>query len=103
MIVGERLNEIRQNKRISIYKLAQDSGISENHIRNLERGTKSATVATLEMLVKSLGITMSEFFNEDTGIAYLSPNEKDLLDYYRTLNGTAAAAVAEFCEKMKKQ
>ena len=103
MDVGGRLKEVRQNKGISIYKLAQDSGVSENHIRNLERGTKNATVATLEMLVRPLGIAMSEFFNVDTNIAYITEKEKILLDYFRTLTETAATAVIEFCEKLKKQ
>lgn len=40
MDVGKRLNEIRQAKKISIYKLSQDSTVSESHIRNLERGVK---------------------------------------------------------------
>jgi transcriptional regulator with XRE-family HTH domain len=103
MDVGERLKSIRQSKNISIYKLSQDSAVSESHIRNLERGIKHATVETLEMLVKNLNITMSEFFNEDDTVSYPTPNEKALLENYRTLPGETASAVFEFCEKLKNQ
>lgn len=103
MDVGKRLKEIRLSKNISIYKLSHDSEVSESHIRNLERGNKSATVETLEMLINSLNITMSEFFNEDNSISYLTHNEKVLLDYYRTLPNNTAKAVSEFCEKMNNQ
>ena len=103
MNVGERLKSIRENKNISIYKLSQDSEVSESHIRNLERGNKQAKVETLEMLVKCLGITMSEFFNEDDSVSYLTENEKSIIDYYRTLPNNTADAVTEFCVKLHNQ
>lgn len=103
MDIGKRLNEIRQAKKISIYRLSQESTVSESHIRNLERGVKNATVETLEMLVKNLNITMSEFFNETDDMAYLTSSEKILLDYYRTLPDETASAVIEFCEKLNNK
>ncbi len=103
MDIGKRLNEIRLSKKISIYKLSQESMVSESHIRNLERGVKSATVETLEMLVKHLNMTMSEFFNENNDISYLTSSERILLDYYRTLPDETAAAVVEFCKKVNNE
>ena len=100
MDLGKRLHEIRQSKNISIYKLSQDSEVSESHIRNLEKGIKSATVETLEMLVTHLNMTMSEFFNENDSVSYITPKEKVLLDYYRTLPNDTADAVIEFCQKL---
>lgn len=103
MDIGKRVKEIRENKKISIYKLSQESQVSESHIRNLERGVKNATVETLEMLVKHLNMTMSEFFNENNDVTYLTPSEKILLDYYRTLPDETATAIIEFCEKLNSK
>lgn len=103
MDIGKRLKEIRKVKNISIYKLSKESQVSETHIRNLERGIKSATVETLEMLVSNLNMTMSEFFNENDDISYLTSSEKILLDYYRTLPDETATAVTEFCQKMNNK
>jgi len=103
MNLGERLRLMRESKNVSIYKLSQESGVSENHIRSLERGIKSAKVETLEMLIKALNITMSEFFNEDDSVSYPTPNEKILLEYYRTLPNNTANAVTEFCKKLLNQ
>lgn len=100
MDVGKRLKEIRESKNISKYKLAQESEVSEGHIRNLERGIKNATVETLEMLVTNLNMTMSEFFNENDNISYLTSKEKILLEYFRTLPDDTADVVIEFCEKL---
>lgn len=103
MDIGKRLKEIRKVKNISIYKLSKESQVSETHIRNLERGIKSATVETLEMLVSNLNMTMSEFFNEDDDISYLTPKEKKLLEYFRTLPNETSNIVVEFCEKLYKK
>ncbi len=100
MNVGKRLKEIRESKHMSVYRLSLDSGVSESHIRNIERGKKNATVETLEMLINSLNITMSEFFNEDESSHYLMPDENLLLRYYRSLPEDTSKAVLEFCQKM---
>lgn len=100
MDVGKRLKQIRKSKNISVYKLSQISQVSESHIRNLEKGTKSVTVDTLEMLVNGMNTTMSEFFNENNSIAYLNQDERALLRYYRTLTVNTSKAVVEFLEKL---
>lgn len=101
MNVGQRLRELRRLKNMSVYQLHQISGISEAHIRNLERGSKNSSVETLQILVKSLGITMSEFFNVNEGVSYLTKGEETLLDYFRTLPDDIAEAVIEFCQRVR--
>lgn len=41
MDISKRLKEIRKAKNISVYKLSQLSGVSETHIRDLERGDET--------------------------------------------------------------
>lgn len=100
MDIGKRLQEIRICKHISIYRLSQKSEVSESHIRNLESGKKSATVTTLEMLVHSMDMTLSEFFNEDDRCTYLTKREKRLLQCYRALPDETAEALTKFCETL---
>ena len=71
MEISERLYYWRNLKRISVYKLSKLSGVSENHIRNLENGKKQPTIKTLQALTDGLNITLSEFFNtENDDIIY---------------------------------
>ena len=65
MEISERLYYWRNLKRISVYKLSKLSGVSENHIRNLENGKKQPTIKTLQALTDGLNITLSEFFNTE--------------------------------------
>lgn len=63
--VAERLIYFRKMKGITTNKLANLSGISQSHVREIERGTRNPTVETLSYFCKVLGISMSEFFSED--------------------------------------
>lgn len=85
MEIGERLRSIRKAKGLSIYKLSQDTGISQNHISDLELGRRKPSVETLKRLIVPLGITLSELFNENTEVSILTENERELVENYRTL------------------
>lgn len=63
--VAERLIYFRKMKGITTNKLANLSGISQSHVREIERGTRNPTVETLSYFCEVLGISMSEFFSED--------------------------------------
>ena len=85
MEIGERLRNIRTSKGLSIYKLAQETGISQNHISDLELGRRKPSVETLKRLIVPLGITLSELFNEDTEVSILTEKERELVENFRSL------------------
>lgn len=89
---------------MSVYKLSKISGISDNHIRNLENGKKQPTIKTLQALTDGLNITLSEFFNTDNrDVTYLSDGEKRILESYRKLPTDKADILIEFYEKMSSE
>ena len=85
MELNERLKYFRKAKKMSIYKLSQETGISQGHISDLENGRNQPTIETLKRLIVPLGISLSEFFNEDGEISVLTDKEKELVEQYRTL------------------
>ena len=95
MDVGKRLQTIRQKKHISVYRIAQDTGVSTSHINSIERGEKNPSVETLSRLIEPLGVTMSEFFNEDTDVSYLNDEEREVIEYFRTMSTESAAALLQ--------
>ena len=84
MEYGKRIKALREAKKISIYRLSQDSGISQGHISDLENGINQPTIETLKRLLAPLGCSLSEFFNEGE-ISVLSEKEKELVASFRTM------------------
>ena len=100
MDISKRLKDIRKAKDISVYKLSQLSGVSETHIRDLERGDKNPSLDTLSKIVAPLGISLSELLNESGSISYLSEKEKTLVDCFRNLSDDKAEALIAFLKTL---
>lgn len=101
MEVSELLYYWRTRKNISVYRLSILSGVSENHIRNIENGKKQPTFKVLTRLTDGLKISLSEFFNvKDCHISHLSEGERRILEYYRRLPKDKADILIDFYDKM---
>ncbi len=92
MNVGLRLKEIRESKGLTVNKLANLSGISQSHLREIELGNKNPTVETLSYFCDSLDITLSDFFEESLS-SDISPA---LLKSIRELTKDQQLKLAEF-------
>ncbi len=99
MELGTRLKEIRNAKGVSIYRLSELSGLTADHIRKIERDAKVPTVETISRYLKPLGISLSEFFNEDSELIYATPDEKRIVDLYRYLPKDKAEILMKFIEE----
>lgn len=60
--VGQRLKELREERRMSIRSLATKSNLSANALSMIERGKTSPSVSTLYKLSDALGVPITEFF-----------------------------------------
>ena len=69
MEVGARLTELREQKGITVNKLANLAGISQSYLRDVELGNKNPTIETLSYFCDALGVSLKEFFdNEKNGL-----------------------------------
>ncbi|MBR4305791.1 MAG: helix-turn-helix transcriptional regulator [Ruminiclostridium sp.] len=100
MDISKRLKEVRKTKNISVYKLSQLSGVSETHIRDLERGDKNPSLDTLFRMVTPLGISLSELLNETDDVSYLNKKEKILIECFRNLSEDKADALIAFLKTL---
>ena len=60
-----RIFELCDERRISINKLSDMSGITQSTVQNITSGRNSATVITLKKLCDGLDITIQDFFASD--------------------------------------
>lgn len=100
MDISKRLKEVRTSKDMSVYKLSQLSGVSETHIRDLERGDRNPSFDTLSRLAKPMGLSLSELFNETDDIAFLNKEEKELVECYRMLPKEKAETLLAFLKTL---
>ena len=60
--VGKRIKEIRVEKKISQQELADLCGIEPSNMSRLESGRANATLSTLDIVSKNLGVEVIELF-----------------------------------------
>jgi transcriptional regulator with XRE-family HTH domain len=64
--VKNRLLLLCEEKRMSIHKLATESGVAPSTIKNILYGkSKNPGIVTLKMLCDGFGISIVEFFNTE--------------------------------------
>lgn len=94
MNVIEKLNKLRLERNMSVYRLAELSGINQSTLANtFSRGTVPS-VKHLELLCETLGITLAQFFTEDEKPMNLSQQEIKLINNYRRLPENLKNSVA---------
>ena len=60
-----RVNELIAERDLSLYKLAQMSGVSSSTLKNTVQRNGQLTVDTIERICIGLEISMSDFFAEE--------------------------------------
>ena len=100
MDIAERLKNARKSRNISVYKLSQLSGVSETHIRDLERGDRNPSFDTLDRLAKPLGLSLADLFKESEEVSYLNEAEKELVGCFRMLSEDKADKLLQFLKTL---
>lgn len=84
MDVRMRLRELMQARKWTEYRLSKESGLSESTIANIFHRNANPSLATLEAICRSFGITMSQFFAEDN-MMELTPQLRELFEGWAKL------------------
>ena len=86
MNVGKRIVALRERCGFTQNGLAERAGVSQTHLRRVELGEADITVGHLQLLCDAMGVTLGEFFSEDTNagetaaaFSRLSPKQNALL------------------------
>lgn len=83
--IASRIIDLRTQAGLTRYALSQRTGIPQSQLLEYESGDTVPTIRLLEKITQALGCTLSEFFNDDQSVFYLSEKERVLLLHYRTL------------------
>ena len=89
--ISKRIQEICEEKGVSVCGASLGGGKSPSAIYDLVKGrTQCSKVVTIQRFCEGAGITLAEFFETNEAKVYVSKEEIDILNKYRTLNGSIA-------------
>ncbi|MDE6504282.1 MAG: helix-turn-helix transcriptional regulator [Clostridia bacterium] len=95
MDVVKKLNKLRLERNMSVYRLAELSGINQSTLANtFSRGTVPS-VFNLEIMCETLGCTLAQFFTEDEEYMELTPQEIKFMLNYRRLPESIKLSIAD--------
>lgn len=102
MDATERIKSLMEQRGWSAYRLSKNCGLSENTIATILKRNSLPSISTLEAICKGFGITMSEFFAVGDLIE-VSPDTKQLIDYWAGLSVEQKASVLELVKNMNQK
>lgn len=83
--IGEKINKLRTEKKLSMRELGEKLGVSHAHISKLEKGINGPSVDLLEKIAEFFDIDISYFFITKEEEQIFTVNERSLL-YERDLS-----------------
>lgn len=85
MDIVAKLNELRLERNMSVYRLAELSGLNQSTLANTFSRGMAPSVRHLEIICNTLGITLAQFFTEDEVTVRLTKEEAEFFGNYKKL------------------
>lgn len=103
MDAKERIKQIMKSKNISEYRLTKLSGLSQSTISNIFNRNTAPTIPTIEAICNGLGISMSQFFAEDTQTdVYLNEEQREMFNAWSTLTAEQKEVINDLIKVFNK-
>ena len=80
--IGKKIREFRLKKLLTLQELADKSGYSKGYLSKVEKSVKAPPVATLSVIARELGVSVSVILGEETkndSICLVRQNERTLM------------------------
>lgn len=99
--VVNRIKELCEKKQMSMYALSKKTNVSESTLSNVMNRGSSPTIYTLSKICDGFGITLSQFFSDDTGNLNLSSEQRKVLEMWDILTDREKEAVSIYVRGIK--
>lgn len=101
MDVIKRIDDLMKERNWSDYKLAIKSGLSSSTIANIHRRNTVPSIATLEAICSAFGITLAQFFNEETAVVQLNKEQQELFNVWVSLTEHQKQIIYSLIKELK--
>ncbi len=89
MDILRKINKMRLDRGWSIYRLSVESDVPQSTLTNMFNRETLPSITTLASICKAFGISLSEFFSEESSSKEYSSCEKELLDMFNSISNEA--------------
>lgn len=101
MDVIDRIEELRNRRGWSIYKLAAESGLTQSTLTNMYARGTYPSIPTLTAICEALGVTLSQFFSSGKNETVLSDDEAEIIEAYRLLSARNKKAIKSLVQSIE--
>ena len=101
MEILNRINELRNKRGWSIYKLAEEAGITQSTLANMFSRQTLPSLTTLKQLCDAFGITMAQFFQGNSN--EFNDEEQLIISNYRKLEKQEKEVIKKLLESILSQ
>lgn len=101
MDVIKRIDALMKERNWSNYKLSMESGLSTSTLANIHRRNTTPSIATLESICSAFGITLAQFFTEDSYTVQLNAEQRDLFRRWVSLTDSQKELIYKLIKEMK--
>ncbi|MFR6023773.1 MAG: helix-turn-helix domain-containing protein [Oscillospiraceae bacterium] len=96
----ERIKQIMKVRGWSEYRLAKESGVPQSTISNIFNRNYQPSIASLELICKSFGITLAQFF-ADGNFVELTDEQYQFFQRWAALKPEQKALIDELIDQFK--
>lgn len=97
----KRIDELMKERGWSDYRLSAESGLSSSTIANIHRRNTVPSIPTLEAICKAFGISLSQFFHEESSFVELNEEPLEFFKKWLTLTSKQKQLIADLVDEMK--
>lgn len=101
MDILEKILKLKNERGWSLYKLADESGVSHSTLSNMFVRKTNPSLTTLKALCDAFDISLSEFFAEDN-LQLNELNFTELISNYSKLSVKEQSAILALIKNLKK-
>lgn len=101
MDVIKRIDLLMKERNWSDYKLSAESGLSSSTIANIHRRNTVPSIPTLEAICTAFGITLAQFFTEDSCTVQLNSEQQELFIHWISLTDNQKELIYKLIKEMK--
>lgn len=94
MDIIAKLNRLRLERNMSVYRLAELSGLNQSTLANTFSRGIVPSIQNLEIICQTLGLTLAQFFTEDELVLRVTPEEALFFSEYKKLPPPIKSSVA---------